>query len=95
MVYTSYEMIHAQLYKGKENDMTRKIHHLVAATDNRTLTRLTNIYATTFEEAWCKAEQWQQEYCPELPSLSVTVQPQGFRTCFTCLPGFIDEEEEA
>lgn len=73
--------------------MIRKIHHLVAATDNCTLTRLTNIYAATFEEAWHEAEQWQQEQCPELPSLSVTVQPQGFRTCFTCLLGFIDDEE--
>ena len=74
--------------------MTRKMHHLVAATDNATLTRLTNIYAATFEEAWREAEQWQQDHCPELYSLSVTVQPQGFRTCFTCLPGFIDEEDE-
>ena len=75
--------------------MVRKVHHLVAATDNRTLTRLTNIYAATFEEAWREAERWQQDHCPELPSLSVIVQPHGFRTCFTCLPGFIDEADEA
>ena len=75
--------------------MVRKFHHLVAATDNATLTRLTNIYAATFEEAWREAERWQQDCCPELPSLSVTVQRQGFRASFVCLPGFIDEESEA
>lgn len=73
--------------------MTRKLHYLVAATDDRTLTCLTNIYAATLEEAWQQAHIWHDDTCPELPSLSVRLQPQGFQAGFTRLPGWIDDEQ--
>ena len=41
--------------------MTLKIHHLVAATDDKTGTQLTNIYAETYEQAVQEAHVWHAE----------------------------------
>ena len=72
--------------------MTVKQHYLAAATDGSTLTRLKNIYAATQEEAWHLASIWHEDPCPELPSLRLRHQPQGFQAGFTRLPGWIDDE---
>ncbi len=67
--------------------MGRKIHHLVSASDGKTITQLTHIYAETFEEASRAARQWRNETYPDLWILSVRVQSQGFQAGFTRLPG--------
>ena len=71
--------------------MTLKIHHLVAATDGKTCTQLTNIYAETYEQAMQEARLWHMKHFPYLPTLTVKAQPQGFQAGFLRLPGAIEE----
>ena len=70
--------------------MTRKIHHLVAASDGMCYTQLTNIYAETYEQALQEAQEWHKDY-QHLPILTVRSQPQGFQAGFRRLPGVVEE----
>ncbi len=74
--------------------MATKVHHLVSASDGKTITQLTHIYAETFEEASRAARKWRDETYPDLWILSVRVQSQGFQAGFTRLPGTLEAEDE-
>ena len=71
--------------------MTIKIHHLVVASDGKTCSQLTNIYAETYEQAMLEAQAWHADHFPKLPMLTVKAQPQGFQAGFLRLPGIIEE----
>ena len=70
--------------------MTIKIHHLVAASDGKSYTELTHIYAETYEQALQEAREWHKGYA-HLPILTVRAQPQGFQAGFRRLPGRVEE----
>ncbi len=70
--------------------MTIKIHHLVAASDGKSYTELTHIYAETYEQALQEAREWHTGYA-HLPLLTVRAQPQGFQAGFRRLPGKVEE----
>ena len=70
--------------------MTRKIHHLVAASDGKQYTQLTSVYAETYEQALHEAQDWHKDY-PHLPLLTVRAQPQGLQAGFCRLPGVVEE----
>ena len=70
--------------------MTIKIHHLVAASDGKSYTELTHIYAETYEQALQEAREWHTGYA-HLPFLTVRAQPQGFQAGFRLLPGRVEE----
>ena len=70
--------------------MTRKIHHLVAASDGKSYTQLTNVYAETYELALQEAQEWHKDFS-HLPILIVKAQPQGFQAGFCRLPGVVEE----
>ena len=72
--------------------MTTKIHHLVAASDGKSYTELTHIYAETYEQALQEAHEWHQSY-QHLPILTVRAQPQGFQAGFRRLPGVVEETQ--
>ena len=74
----------------EEKRMVRKIHHLVAASDGKSYTQLTNIYAETYEQALQEAQEWHKDY-QHLPILTVRAQPQGFQAGFRRLPGVVEE----
>jgi len=69
--------------------MTIKIHHLVAASNDKG-TQLTHIYTETYEQALEEAKIWHKDF-PEFPTLEVRTQPQGFQVNRTRLPGIIEE----
>ncbi len=70
--------------------MTRKIHHLVAASDGKRYTELTSVYAETYEQALQEAQEWHKDY-QHLPLLTVKAQPQGLQAGFCRLPGVVEE----
>lgn len=70
--------------------MTIKIHHLVVASDGKSYSQLTHVYAETYEQAVQEAREWHKNYS-HLPLLIVRAQPQGFQAGFRRLPGRIEE----
>jgi len=82
--------VHYEYNSKRKNSMTRKIHHLVAASDGKYMTQLTNIYAETYEQALQEAQVWHKDFS-HLPILTVKAQPQGFQAGFCRLPGVVEE----
>ncbi len=71
--------------------MTIKTHYLVAASDGKSFSQLTNVYAETDEQALQEAREWHKGYA-HLPILTVRAQPQGFQAGFRRLPGRVEEK---
>lgn len=71
--------------------MTIKTHYLVAASDDKSYTQLTHVYAEKYEQALQEAREWHKDYS-HLPVLTVRAQPQGFQVDSRRLPGKVEEK---